>query len=108
MPKGPKPQVDFSGKGLTDFAQKEMEKEKNPDKAQTLFLYKNKLTTLHPSLALFTNLRALFINNNNFTELPSVVCNLPTLEKLHAENNKISKIPPGIGMFLFFYLLTID
>ena len=97
MPKGPPPRIDFSGKGLSEFTQKEIEKEKHSDKAQTLFLNKNKLTSLHPSLSAYSNLKALFINSNNFTELPSPICNLLTLEKLHAENNKINKIPPGIG-----------
>ncbi len=67
------------------------------DHITTLYLDRNKLTDLPPSIASLTNLRRLILHTNHFTAIPPLAYKLPKLEELNMMDNHLTSVDDRIN-----------
>lgn len=103
---------------------------KSFERVEKLFLKRNRLTTLPPSIGVLKSLTLLYLPSNNISCLPDEICDLkqlscldvsqncllslpakigqlPSLEKLHLSSNALTELPEEIGQLQTLKVLIV-
>ncbi|MDZ8109997.1 MAG: COR domain-containing protein [Nostoc sp. DedQUE12a] len=78
------------------------------EKATTLDLSNNQLSSLPPEICQLSSLKTLDLSNNQLSSLPPEICQLSSLETLDLNNNQLSSLPPEICQLSSLTELYLD